>query len=315
MKALIVGAGGFVGPHLCRHLRDDLGWCVWATKLPHERACADADAVIDLDVTNADAVGEALGRARADVIFHLAAQSSVALSWENPGLTVDVNIKGTLNLLEALRAQANKTRAVLIGSGEEYGFVAPHEVPVGEQTPLRPGNPYALTKAAQTMAGQVYARAYGVDAVMVRAFNHIGPLQAPQFVVSDFCRQVAEMETGRRAPVLRVGNLTAERDFTDVRDVVRAYALLAARGAGGEVYNVGTGTAHSIQTVLDLILAQSAVAVRVEVDAARFRPADVPVLAADITKLRRDTGFAPAIPLSQSVADTLGYWREQIGRE
>ena len=228
---------------------------------------------------------------------------------------MDVNIKGALHLLDVMRVQTRPVRTVLIGSGEEYGYVKPDEVPVTEDNPLRPGNLYAMTKVAQTMAGQIYARAYGVDTVMVRAFNHIGPGQSPQFVLSDFCKQVAEMETGMRPPVMHVGNLSAKRDLTDVRDVVRAYAMIAQKGKTGTVYNVGSGYAYSIEQVLHTVLSQSRLQVRVEVDKTRLRPSDVPVLLADIGRLQRDTGWMPAIKIEQCVADTLAYWRIRTKQE
>lgn len=314
MRALILGAAGFVGQYLYRHIADDLGWDVTVTKLENERLGFDAD-TRDLDILEKDAVLALVKDVMPDVIFHLAAQSSVALSWKRPDLTVDVNVKGSLNVLEALREYAQGVRIVLIGSGEEYGFVREDEVPVNEENPLRPGNLYALTKAAQTMAGQIYARAYGLDIVMVRAFNHIGPGQAPIFVVSDFCRQIAQMEAGRREATLRVGNLGAKRDFTDVRDVVRAYGLLAQKGVSGTIYNVGSGQAYGIDEVLAIALKKSLVPICVEVDPDRLRPSDVPILLADISKLRRDTGWEPEIPLDRSIDDTLAHWRRQIGLE
>lgn len=314
MKALIIGAAGFVGRHLYRHLSQDLRWDVAVTKLPNETLDIDAR-TFDMDILDENAVSALLDGEKPDVVFHLAAQSSVALSWKKPDLTVDVNVKGALHLLDAVRLYKGRMRVVLIGSGEEYGYVQADEVPISEDNPLRPGNVYAMTKVAQTLSGQIYARAYGVDAVMARAFNHIGPGQLPQFVVSNFCKQVAKMEAGLLPPVMKVGNLSARRDFTDVRDVVRAYGLIAQKGIGGTVYNVGSGQAYSIEEILSEILSQSAVSVRVEVDPSRLRPSDVPVLLADIQKLKKDTGFVAAIPLETSVADTLAYWRHQLKQE
>ncbi len=315
MKALIIGAAGFVGAHLYRHLNDDLCWDVAVTKLPQEKIGFADKNVYDLDILSPGAIEQLLDEVTPQVIFHLAAQSSVALSWAKPDLTVDINIKGALHLLEALRVQKSPVRTLLIGSGEEYGFVQPQEVPVSEENPLRPGNLYAMTKIAQAMTGQIYCRAYGIDVVMIRAFNHIGPGQAPIFVVSDFCRQIAEMESGKREPVMRVGNLQAKRDFTDVRDVVRAYAKLAQTGKTGEVYNVGSGNAYSIDVVLQTILQKGKVSVRVETDPQKMRPSDVPILQADITKLQTDTDWKPMVDLEQSIEDTLAYWRQILEQE
>ena len=312
MKTLIVGAAGFVGHHLIDHLQEQGKWSIAVTKMPHETIRRSGIQIDDLDILQPQQIQSLLKRVQPDVLIHLAAQSSVALSWKNPQLTVDINLKGTLNLLDALRAMDRPPRTLLIGSGEEYGAIRPEETPVREENVLRPGNLYAMTKAAQNMAGKIYADAYGLDIVMVRAFNHIGPNQAPMFVVADFWKQVAEIECGLREPVMHVGNLSARRDFTDVRDVVRAYGLLVERGQKGEVYNVGSGHAVSIQSVLDRILAQAACQVDVEVDPARLRPVDVPVIEADIQKLRACTGWQPHIALEQTIADTLQYWRKSL---
>ena len=215
-----------------------------------------------------------------DYIFHLAAQSSVAVSWKNPGLTVDVNIKGAVNVLEAVRIMEKPARVLLIGSGEEYGHILPEESPIKETNHVRPGNIYAATKACQNMLGAIYAEAYQMDVMMVRAFNHIGPNQAPIFVVADFCKQVAEMEAGMREPVMQVGNLSAKRDFTDVRDVVRAYGLLVQYGKAGETYNVGSGQAIAIEQILQMIVSKSALDIQIEIDPEKLRPLDVPIIEA-----------------------------------
>lgn len=309
MKALIIGGAGFVGGYLIDHLSRGLGWSVAVTKLKNEKLTGSKAEVFDLDILQRGEIEDLLNKIRPDLIFHLAAQSSVAVSWKNPGLTVDVNVKGAVNLLDAVRALDYRPRVLLIGSGEEYGRVREVEIPVGEDNRLRPGNVYAVTKAAQNMLGTLYAQAYGMDLVMVRAFNHIGPNQSPNFVVADFCRQVAQIEAGMREPVIRVGNLSAKRDFTDVRDVVRAYALLVQKGKPGETYNVGRGKAVSVRKILDMILAESGAAISVEVDPDRLRPVDVPVIEADISKLRGCTGWQPEISLEDTVRETLDYWR------
>lgn len=311
MKALIIGAAGFVGAHLIAHLQQK-GWDVLATKLPSENPAAQVE-WHDLDIMDPTALQVLLKELCPDYIFHLAAQSSVASSWKNPRLTVDINIQGSLNLLEALRNLSRHPRILLIGSGEEYGYTSADEIPIVEETVLRPGNIYAATKATQGMLGSIYAKAYGLDIMMVRAFNHFGPGQAASFVVSDFCVQIAEIEKGSREAVIRVGNLDAERDFTDVRDVVRAYALLAENGRAGEVYNVGRGKAISIRHLLDVILASAKVSVKIEQDPARLRPLDVPIIEADIAKIRKTTGWYPEITIEQSIQDTLIFWRSRLG--
>jgi GDP-4-dehydro-6-deoxy-D-mannose reductase len=309
VKSLIIGAAGFVGGHLITRLEAD-GMPVAATKLPNETIEGDAS-VYDLDILDAHAVRALIEDIKPECIFHLAAQSSVALSWKEPALTVDINVKGAVHVLEAVRVMKHPARVLLIGSSEEYGAVRPAQLPVNEETPLRPGNIYAATKAAQDMLGAVYADAYGMDVLMIRAFNHIGPGQSPKFAVSDFCRQVARIEAGLQEPIIRVGNLSAKRDFTDVRDVARAYSLLAQKGKGGVAYNVGSGRSASIQSILDIILAQAKADIRVERDETRFRPADVPVMEADIARLQEAAGWRPEIPVSDTIADTLAWWRAQ----
>lgn len=230
---------------------------------------------------------------------------------ENPALTIDVNIKGAVNMLDAVRELDYKPRVLLIGSGEEYGHIRQEECPIIEDTVLRPGNIYAATKSCQNMLGSIYAAAYHMDVMMVRAFNHIGPNQTPLFVVADFCKQVAEIEKGIKDPVMYVGNLSAKRDFTDVRDVVRAYALLVQKGKAGETYNIGTGHALAIQEILDRIISLSDKEIEVRVDAQRLRPVDVPIIEPDISKVHDCTGWKPQIPLEQTLRETLEYWRVQ----
>lgn len=312
-KGLVIGAAGFVGSYLIREMCEH-GMEAYATKLPHE-SLENIDALVyDLDIMDKDAVTALLFEVRPDYIFHLAAQSSVGLAWKKPGLTVDVNIKGSVNVMDAVRELFYKPRVLLIGSGEEYGHIEPGETPIRETNLLRPGNIYAATKACQNMIGNIYSRAYDMQLMMVRAFNHIGPGQASMFVVSDFCRQVAEIELGMREPVMKVGNLAAKRDFTDVRDVVKAYVKLVALGEAGETYNVGSGHARAIQDILDLIISKSQAKIQVEIDPNKLRPVDVPIIEADIAKINRLTGWKPQIPLEQTIQETLDYWRGELSQ-
>lgn len=310
MRALVIGAAGFVGPFLIDELQRQ-GWLVTATRLPGEALDTTAE-VCELDIMDIDAVATLLQKTIPDAVIHLAAQSSVSLSWDKPDLTVDINIKGTLHLLNALRDMDKPPRTLLVGSGEEYGAVPPDAIPITENTPMHPGNIYAVTKATQNMLGSLYAKAYQLPVIMSRSFNHFGPGQAPIFVASDFCKQVAEIEAGKRDAVMRVGNLQARRDFTDVRDVVRAYVLLLDKGKAGETYNIGSGKAISIQNLLDTILKLARVPVLVETAPNKLRPVDVPVIEADIRKLQEATGWAPEIALETSLEDTLTDWRESI---
>lgn len=311
-RALIIGAAGFVGSYLIDHIQKHCVWSIVVTKMPQETmACPGVD-ICDLDILAPEAIERLLEERRPDYIFHLAAQSSVAVSWKNPGLTVDVNVKGSLNVLDAVRKLDYKPRVLLIGSGEEYGHVRENEVPVQEDNVLRPGNIYAATKACQNMIGAIYAQAYGMDVMMVRAFNHVGPNQSPIFVVADFCKQTAEIEAGLKEPVIKVGNLSARRDFSDVRDVVRAYVELMEKGKAGETYNVGSGNAVEIRKILDMILCRSKKEIQVEVEPSRMRPVDVPVIEADISKLKACTGWEQKITLEETIQDTLEYWRQKL---
>lgn len=311
MKALVIGGGGFVGPYLVRHLTDDLGYEVTVTKTVKETLTMDNATVRNLDILDMEQIRTLLEEEKADYLFHLAAQSSVAYSWKNPTLTVDVNIKGCINLLEAIRLVDKKPRVLLIGSGEEYGHIKKDECPIIEDNVVRPGNIYAATKSCQNMLGRIYSDAYNLDIMMVRAFNHIGPNQTPMFVVADFCKQVADIEKGKQEPVINVGNLSAKRDFTDVRDVVKAYAKLVAGGKRGETYNVGTGHAVAIQDILNKIISMSDKDIEVKVDPGKLRPVDVPIIEPDISKIKREVGWEPLIPLEQTLRGTLEHWRKE----
>lgn len=311
-KALIIGAAGFVGKYLANELAQNWGIAVCATKLPSEKLEIQGIKIFDLDILNKEDIIKLLYIVKPDYIFHLAAQSSVSVAWKNPGLTIDINIKGSVNVMDAIRELYYKPNVLLIGSGEEYGHILINETPIKEDNHIRPGNIYAATKVCQNMIGNIYAKAYDMNLMMVRAFNHIGPYQSPIFVVSDFCKQVAEIEAGLKSPVMYVGNLSAKRDFTDVRDVVRAYALLIQKGEPGETYNVGSGHSYAISKILDIIISLATVCINIEIDPNKIRPVDVPIIEADITKLQELTGWKPDITLEQTILETLEYWRAAI---
>jgi GDP-4-dehydro-6-deoxy-D-mannose reductase len=311
MKALIIGAAGFVGGYLIRELRS-AGWEVCATCLPGEKVTEDCP-VHTLDILAKDSIAPLIDEISPDVMYHLAAQSSVSVSWKKPQLTAEINVVGTINVLEALRnVQKKDIRTLLIGSGEEYGFIREGACPLTESEPLNPGNIYAATKACQGMLGEIYARAYKMDIVMVRAFNHSGPAQAPIFVISDFCRQIAEAEAGIRPAEMSVGNLSAKRDFTDVRDVVRAYRLLGGKGVSGRTYNVGRGKAVTIQYILDTALSFAEKEISVKNDPARMRASDIPLIEPDVSRIFEDTGWRAEISMEQTIRDTLDYWRAEV---
>ncbi|WP_462351477.1 GDP-mannose 4,6-dehydratase [Fusobacterium varium] len=310
-KAMIIGAAGFVGGYLIDHLKDDMNWEVYGTKLEIEKIERKDIEIYNFDILEKKEIVKLFERIKPDYIFNLAAQSSVSLSWKNPILTVDINIKGVINILEAVREiKQYNPKIILIGSSEEYGNVKEDEIPVKEENNLRPGNIYAVTKVCQNMIGKIYSSAYEMDIVNIRAFNHIGPKQAPIFVVSDFCKQVAEIEKGLREPIIYTGNLEAERDFTDVRDIVRAYSALALNGKKGETYNVGSGKAISIKEILNIILKNSTKSIEIRRDEKRYRPIDIPIIEADIEKLKEITAWKPEILLEESIKEIVSYWRK-----
>ena len=311
VRSLIIGGAGFVGGHLMDRLILS-GDEVTATKLESEKISRTDVKTVNMELTDIEDVRRVINEELPDRIYHLAAVSSVALSWKQPHLTVDVNIKGAINLLEAVKDCEKKIKVLMIGSGEEYGAVSEKDLPVDEETALHPGNMYAVTKICQNMISSLYAKAYGMDVMMVRAFNHCGPGQAPMFVVSDFARQIAEAEKGLREPVMYVGNLSAKRDFTDVRDVVKAYELIMQHGTKGETYNVGSGNARSIDSLLKMLVSFSTIDIDVKIDEKRLRPVDVPVIEADTSKLKAATGWQPSIPMEQTLKDTLEYWRNNV---
>lgn len=320
-KSLVIGGSGFMGPYLIRHLAG-LGHVVTVTKRPSESITSDLAptgavpsnryTILDLDILDKGAVIQVLEKVSPDYVFHLAAQSSVAASWLRPELTAEVNIRGCIHVLEAVRGQEKKMRVLLVGSGEEYGRILPEDLPVRESHSIKPDSIYAATKVCQNMLGAIYARAYRMDVIMARSFNHIGPGQSPQFAVSDFCRQAAQIEAGLQEAVIRTGNLDAERDFTDVRDVVRAYALLAEKGEAGQTYNVGSGCAVRIGNILQMVINQSEKKIRIEKDPAKVRPLDTPSIRADIGRIQKINGWVPKIGLSQTVQETLDYWRREV---
>lgn len=273
----------------------------------------DRVATVAADLQDADSVRAAVERVRPSYIFNLAALTSVKESLAQPGATILNNIAGTLNLLEAVREYGKDApRTLIVGSSEEYGHVHPEDIPVDEATDLRPENPYAVSKIATDMLGFQYQIAYQLPLIRVRPFNHIGPGQSDRFVTGSFAKQIAEIEAGKQEPVVRVGNLSAQRDFTDVRDMVQAYHLAITKGAPGEVYNLGSDKPASIQHVLDTLLSLCKVRVRVELDTSRLRPADVPLIVCDSRKFRDLTGWRPTIPLHRTLSDILDYWRSKL---
>ena len=309
MRTLIIGASSLTGSCLCR-LLDEQGEDYLGVVLPEELDSEAAPRRTALDILQSADVLSLLADYRPDRVFDFAEQSSVREAWNDPGYTVNVNINGTIRVLEAAREACPQATICLLGAGEEYGRVPFSRFPVSEEEPSRPLNLYAATKSCQTMLTQVYHRAYGMRVVTARAFNIIGPGQADKFAVSDFCRQTVRIRQGRQKAYF-VGNLNIRRDFVDVRDLVRASLLLSQLGRGGEVYNVGSGRAVSLLEILTLLREITGVEADVSVRNDRIRHSDIPKTEADISKITRDTGWSPKIPLRQSVLDMLQYWQQK----
>ena len=315
MEVLITGVAGFVGGHMVDFLRHQHpeATIVGLDNHPGARARALGIEIVQADLEDAASVRAAFARLRPDRVIHLAAQSSPQRSWEDPAGTLRTNVLGMLHLLEAVRSGAAAPRILAIGSADEYGLVSPHEAPLREDAPLRPASPYAVSKVAQGYLALQYALSPGLHVVRTRTFHHTGPRRGEQFAESSFARQLAEIEAGQRPPRLEVGNLEVVRDFTDVRDVVRAYWMLLDRGVPGEVYNVCSGRGVRLGELLERLIALSGRRVEVHVDASRLRPVDAPILIGDPGRLRAATGWEPGIPLERTLADLLDYWRERVG--
>lgn len=313
-KILITGASGFVGGHLATHLLTIPDLEIHGTYLSddslYESPVKNTITFHKTDLQQKEQIDVLIHEIKPDWIFHLAAQANVPISFKDPVATFHANIDSQVFLLEALRKEnLLETRVLIVGSSEEYGYVKPDELPVKETTPLRPANPYSVSKIAQDYLAVQYNIAYKMPLIRVRPFNHIGPKQKTGYVVTDFAKQIADIEKGRTEPIIKVGNLEAKRDFTDVRDIVKAYPLLLEKGQPGEVYNIGFGVSHKVQEILDILLSFSTIKISIEVDQNKLRPSDVPEIVCDNTQIIQATGWKPEIPLEQTLKDILDYWR------
>jgi GDP-4-dehydro-6-deoxy-D-mannose reductase len=265
-----------------------------------------------VDLRVPEAVQDLMREVQPDRIYHLAGQSYVPVSWADPWSTFELNVRSQINLLEAVLSVGLGPRILIVASEQVYGPVSAQDLPIDEDTPLRPANPYAVSKATQDLLGWQYHLNYGLFIVRARPFNHIGPRQRSEFVAAGFARQLAEIEVGLRPPVVHVGNLEAQRDFTDVRDMVQAYFLALEWGVAGEVYNLGTGEAHSVGELLHSLLELSTTQVAVEQDPARMRPSDVAVVVCNAGKFLAQTGWAPQISFQESLRSVLNDWRQRV---
>lgn len=315
-KALITGITGFAGSHLAELLLkekvDVYGIQRWRSKTENIEHIKHKIKIEEADLLDAHSLITVIDKIKPDYIFHLAAQSFVQSSWASPTQTLEVNITGTAHLFEAVRKTGLPITIQIACSSEEYGKVLPNEVPIKETNPLRPLSPYAVSKLAMDYLGYQYHESYDMQIIRTRGFNHTGPRRGEVFAESSFAKQIAEIEKGKREPVVYVGNLEAQRDYTDVRDMVRAYYLAVQKCVPGEVYNIATGKAWRIRDVLELLISMSKVKVEVKHDPTRMRPSDVEILIGNNSKFVKQTGWKPEIPFRNTMEDLLNYWRENV---
>lgn len=317
-KALITGITGFAGSYLAQHLLLSKQYRVSGTYLLEE-SLKNTDSIkrnlnlVKADLSDEKIVFDVVKNVSPQIIFHLAALTSPADSFNNPTQTLTNNISLQINLMEAVRKNnLLDTKILIVSSADIYGLVRKEDLPIDEETPLMPTNPYSVSKIAQDFLGLTYFLSYKLKIVRVRPFNHIGPRQSSRFVVSSFAKQIAEIEKGKREPVLRVGNLSARRDFTNVKDMVYAYTLAIEKGQYGDVYNIGTGISYKISDVLSKLISMSFAKIKIEKDETLFRPIDNPELICNANKFAKLTGWKPKIPIEKTLKDTLDYWRNII---
>lgn len=313
-KILITGVSGFVGGYLTEYLLSQNNCEIFGTDHQEENYLRspfkDKIKFTKINLLDNQSVLDLINQTKPDMIFHLAAASSPSESFADPVKTININVTAQINLLEALRINnLLNTRILIVSSSEVYGFIKPGDLPVDEDTPLHPATPYAVSKITQDFFGLQYYIASKLQCIRVRPFNHIGPRQNTKFVVANFSKQIAEIEKGKSEPVISVGNLDSKRDFTDVRDIVKAYYLLMEKGVPGEVYNIGSGISRSVKEILDILLVLSTSKISIKNDPSKLRPGDTPDIVCDFTKLRDLTGWKPEIPIRQTLQNTLDYWR------
>lgn len=315
VRSLITGITGFAGSHLAEYLlskgHEVYGISRWRSRTDNIDHLANLIHLVNADIKDGYSLQKVFGEVRPEYCFHLAAQSFVLESWNSPLETLSINILGTTNVLEAVRLKCSSCKVLVAGSSEEYGLVFPNEVPIKEDNPLRPMSPYGVSKVATDKLGVLYYMSYGIPVIVTRAFNHTGPRRGEVFATSNFAKQIAEIEVGRRDPVVKVGNLDAVRDWTDVRDTVKAYWYLISSGTPGEVYNICSGIGVRVGDMLSNLLDIAKVSIDIEKDTSRMRPSDVPILIGDSSKLNEATGWKPSIKFSKTLGDLLNYWRQE----
>ncbi len=312
-KALITGINGFVGSHLA-DLLVAKGFQVFGITLPSNLPHPESQfTLFYADILDAQEIKKIVSQVQPDYLYHLAGSAFVPDAEADPRFVYEVNVMGTLNLLEAVRLLKLKTRVLVVGSGEVYGRVPKEHLPVTEDYPLNPASPYGVTKACADLLASQYATSYQMDVIRVRPFNHIGPRQSEQFVCSSFAKQIVEIEKGIREPILLVGNLETYRDFTDVRDIIKAYHLICEGAKRGSVYNVGSNKAWKIGELVKILIGLSTIKeIALHQQQIRVRSNDIPILLCNPSKLKKDLGWKPEISMEQTLHNLLEYWREKI---
>jgi GDP-4-dehydro-6-deoxy-D-mannose reductase len=315
-RVLLSGIAGFAGSHLAETLLLDSTTSIVGIHHPAHPLQHVIEnsrfAIHYLDILNPIQLADLVQEALPDVVYHLAGMAHVHESWSNRRATIETNFLGTFHLLEACRSLEKFPKILLIGSGECYGIIPQNEQPISEERPMVPSSPYAVSKIAQEILGAEYANAEKFPVYLSRPFNHTGPRQKETFVCSAFAMQIAMAELGMSEPEIKVGNLTARRDFSDVRDVVAGYISIVKDGRPGEPYNVCSGAAISIQEILDILLSHASKEFRVIVDRERFRPVDMPLLLGNAEKLKTETGWQSKFSIHQTLLDLLNYWRTKL---
>ncbi|MBI4097845.1 MAG: GDP-mannose 4,6-dehydratase [Candidatus Levybacteria bacterium] len=313
-KALITGISGFAGSFLSEHLLEK-GYIVAGTYLTPESLKnlpnKEKIKLHQLNLLDENKTLDLIKSEKPDYLFHLAALISPRASFDNPKETFVNNIGAEINILEAFRKCGLSGRILIVSSGEVYGLVSAEDLPIDEETPFNPTNPYAVSKLAQDFLGLQYFLSHKLKIVRVRPFNHAGPRQSSAFVISAFAKGIAEIEKGKRK-VLSVGNIKSKRDFSDVRDMVKAYALAIDKGEEGQVYNLGGGKSFAISQILEMLISLSVTKIEIQEDKTLFAPSDNPQLVCDYSKFAKLTGWKPEIPIEKTLKDTLDYWRNEV---
>jgi len=314
VRVLITGAGGFAGRHLARHILTAVPDVeLHGTVLGRPSAALNTSVIQhSVDLRDREAVVALFRKVQPDQVYHLAALAAVGRSFHAVWETIENNVRAQLSVIEGCLALDRPPRLLIVSSGEIYGPAAPEHLPASEDAPLRPASPYSVSKVTQDMLGLHYFLSHGLPVIRVRPFNHLGPGQSEGFVAPDFAMQIARIEQGQQEPRIFVGNLEPERDFTDVRDVARAYRLVMEHGVPGEVYNVASGKTHSVRALLNILLSYSKIEIEICEDPQRLRPAVIPILWGDASRLRELTGWQPEIPFEQSLADVLEDCRQRV---